>query len=149
MAKRRYPLSKVYGLLEPGPVVLLTTARGQECDVMPMSWHSMLEFEPPLVGCVVSDRNHSHALLRASRECVLNIPTEAIADRVVGCGNTTGATVDKFSRFGLTRRAADDPAAVEDEVNAGRGRCSARAASPVRKSEAISSFTTSTIAEES
>ncbi len=27
MAKRAYPLSKVYGLLEPGPVVLVTTAR--------------------------------------------------------------------------------------------------------------------------
>ena len=25
MAKHSYPLSKVYGLLEPGPVVLLTT----------------------------------------------------------------------------------------------------------------------------
>jgi len=25
MAKRSYPLSKVYGLLEPGPVVLVTT----------------------------------------------------------------------------------------------------------------------------
>ena len=26
MAKRTFPLSKVYGLLEPGPVVLVTTA---------------------------------------------------------------------------------------------------------------------------
>lgn len=106
MTKRRFPLAKVYGLLEPGPVLLLTTAHRAQQDVMTMSWHSMLEFEPPRVGCVVSDRNHSHALLRKSRECVLNIPTADIARKVVGCGNVSGAEVDKFERFGLTRRPA-------------------------------------------
>ena len=35
MAKRSYPLSKVYGLLEPGPVVLLTTMHKSKADVMP------------------------------------------------------------------------------------------------------------------
>jgi flavin reductase (DIM6/NTAB) family NADH-FMN oxidoreductase RutF len=48
------PLSKVYQLLEPGPVVLLTTARKGRANVMTMSWHMMVEFEPPLVACVVS-----------------------------------------------------------------------------------------------
>lgn len=62
----------------------------------------MLEFEPPLVGCVVSDANYSYALLRSSRECVLNIPTAEIAQKVVGCGNTTGERIDKFDRFGLS-----------------------------------------------
>jgi flavin reductase (DIM6/NTAB) family NADH-FMN oxidoreductase RutF len=116
MPKKSFPLSKVYGLLEPGPVLLLTTARGAQSNVMTLSWHSMLEFEPPLVGCVVSERNHSHALLRASKACVLNIPTEDIADKVVGCGNTTGAQVDKFARFGLSRSPARCvPAPLIDE----------------------------------
>jgi flavin reductase (DIM6/NTAB) family NADH-FMN oxidoreductase RutF len=106
MPRKRLPLAKVYGLLEPGPVLLMTTAYRSEIDVMTLSWHTMLEFEPPLVGCVVSDRNHSHALLRRSRECVLNIPTADLADKVVGCGNVSGAKVDKFARFGLTRSAA-------------------------------------------
>jgi flavin reductase (DIM6/NTAB) family NADH-FMN oxidoreductase RutF len=104
--KKRLPLGRVYGLLEPGPVVLLTTARAGRANVMPMSWHTMLEFEPPLVGCVVSDRNHSYAALRSTRECVLNIPTARIARQVVACGNATGAKVDKFAKFGLTPRPA-------------------------------------------
>jgi flavin reductase (DIM6/NTAB) family NADH-FMN oxidoreductase RutF len=29
-----------------------------------------------------------------------------LAEQVVGCGNTSGATVDKFTRFGLTARPA-------------------------------------------
>ncbi len=65
MAQRSFPLAKVYGLLEPGPVVLLTTAHRGQRNVMPLSWHTMMEFEPPLVGCIVSDRNHSFGLLKA------------------------------------------------------------------------------------
>ncbi|MDP1609532.1 MAG: flavin reductase family protein [Sulfuritalea sp.] len=102
MAKRAYPLSKVYGLLEPGPVLLLTTAHKGRANVMPMSWHTMLEFEPPLVGCVVSGRDFSFAALKATRQCVLNIPTVELAAKVVGCGNSSGRRVDKFERFGLT-----------------------------------------------
>jgi flavin reductase (DIM6/NTAB) family NADH-FMN oxidoreductase RutF len=102
MARRAYPLGKVYQLLEPGPVVLLATA-GKDCpDVMAMSWHTMMEFEPPLVGCVVSGRHESFARLRRSRECVLAIPEADIAAKVVACGNLSGRKVDKFATVGLT-----------------------------------------------
>jgi len=103
MAKRAYPLSKVYGLLEPGPVVLLTTRHKGRANVMPMSWHTMMEFEPPLVGCIVSGRNFSFEALTATRQCVLNIPTAELAAQVVGCGNVCGRRVDKFERFALTQ----------------------------------------------
>jgi flavin reductase (DIM6/NTAB) family NADH-FMN oxidoreductase RutF len=102
MGKRAFPLSKVYGLLEPGPVVLLTTARKGKANVMTMSWHMMMEFEPPLVGCIVSNRHLSFDTLKATRECVINIPTGELATQVVGCGNISGRRVDKFERFGLT-----------------------------------------------
>ena len=102
MARRRLALSKVYGLLEPGPVVLLATAQRGRANVMPMSWHTMLEFEPPLVGCVVSGRNFSFAALRATRECTINIPGADLASTVVRCGNTSGRRIDKFKAFGLT-----------------------------------------------
>jgi len=102
MRKRTLPLARVYRLLEPGPVVLLTTARNGRANVMTMSWHTMLEFEPPLVGCVVSNRNHSFATLRATKECVIAIPAAELAPKVVRCGNVSGRRVDKFTAFGLT-----------------------------------------------
>jgi flavin reductase (DIM6/NTAB) family NADH-FMN oxidoreductase RutF len=95
-------LSRVYRLLEPGPVVLVTTARAGRANVMPMSWHTMIDFEPPIVGCVISDRNHTFGILKATRECVINIPTVELARKVVGCGNTSGRRVDKFKTFRLT-----------------------------------------------
>jgi flavin reductase (DIM6/NTAB) family NADH-FMN oxidoreductase RutF len=102
MARRSFPLAKVYGLIEPGPVVLLVTRRRGRANVMTLSWHTMLEFEPPLIGCVVSDRNYSFGLLKAARECVIAIPTVKLAKTVVGCGNVSGADIDKFEAFSLT-----------------------------------------------
>jgi flavin reductase (DIM6/NTAB) family NADH-FMN oxidoreductase RutF len=106
MAKKSLPLSQVYRLLEPGPVVLVTTAQKGRANIMTMSWHTMMEFEPPLVGCVISDRNHSFGVLKATKECVINIPTVELAAKVVGCGNTSGRKLDKFQAFGLTPAAA-------------------------------------------
>ena len=106
MAKKSFPLSKVYGLLEPGPVVLVTTAWAGNPNIMTMSWHTMMEFEPPLVGCVISNRNYSFDSLKATKECVINIPTVEVAEKVVGCGNTSGAKIDKFKKFGLTPKPA-------------------------------------------
>ncbi len=102
MGKRSLPLSRVYRLLEPGPVVLVTTVQKGRPNIMAMSWHTMMEFEPPLVGCVLSNRNHSFEALEATGECVINIPTKELSTQVVGCGNTSGRRVDKFAAFGLT-----------------------------------------------
>ena len=95
-------LSRVYQLLEPGPVVLLTTAHNGRDNVMAMSWHMMVEFEPPLVACVVSNADYSFAALRATKEFVIAIPALELAPKVVEVGNCSGRDVAKFERFGLT-----------------------------------------------
>lgn len=97
-----FPLSQVYRLLEPGPVVLLSTARAGKLNVMPMSWHTMMEFVPPLVGCVVSSANYTFGILCKTGECVVNIPTMELARKIVACGNASGQSEDKFKKFELT-----------------------------------------------
>ena len=96
------PLSKVYQLIDPGPVVLLTTAHKGRANVMAMSWHMMVEFEPPLVACIVSNRDYSFAALTATKQCVIAIPALQLAPKVVGVGNCSGRDVAKFEKFGLT-----------------------------------------------
>ncbi len=96
------PLSQVYQLLEPGPVVLLSTADRGHANLMTLSWHMMVEFEPPRVACVVSSANHSFAALRKTRECVIGVPALRLARTVVAIGNCSGRDVDKFAAFGLT-----------------------------------------------
>jgi flavin reductase (DIM6/NTAB) family NADH-FMN oxidoreductase RutF len=104
---RELSLAKVYQLLEPGPVVLLTTARKGSSNVMAMSRHTMIEFEPPRVACVVSDANHSFAALRETGQCVIAIPAAKLAAKVVKIGNSSGRDVNKFAACGLTPVAAE------------------------------------------
>jgi len=100
------PVSKVRRYLEPGPIVLVTSVHRGAHNIMTMGWHTVMEFAPSLIGCVIAETNHSFGLVRRSGECVINLPITALTDTVVGVGNTTGAEIDKFARFALTPQPA-------------------------------------------
>jgi flavin reductase (DIM6/NTAB) family NADH-FMN oxidoreductase RutF len=108
MSKKSMPLSRVYQLLEPGPVVMVTTSCKGEPNVMTMSWHTMIDFEPPILGCVISDQNYTFNILKQTKECVINIPTVELIEKVVKVGNTSGRTVDKFEKFHLLQESASE-----------------------------------------
>jgi flavin reductase (DIM6/NTAB) family NADH-FMN oxidoreductase RutF len=71
----------------------------------------MVEFEPPLVACVVSSADHSFAALQATRECVITVPALELAPKVVEVDNCSGRDVEKFERVGLTPAPAQRMAA--------------------------------------
>ncbi|MDX5629620.1 MULTISPECIES: flavin reductase family protein [unclassified Brenneria] len=110
-AKRDYPVNRVRRYLEPGPIVLVSSQWQGKNNIMTLGWHTILEFSPSLVGLMISGGNHSFEMIRRSRECVINLPTTALTDTVVGIGNTSGADIDKFAEFNLTAQAAQEVAA--------------------------------------
>ncbi|MGA3051467.1 MAG: flavin reductase family protein [Chitinispirillaceae bacterium] len=99
---KEIPLSKTFQLIELGPVVLVTTVNNGRANIMTMSWHMMMEFEPPLISCIVSPANYSFKGLCATKECVISIPTVDLATKVVEIGNCSGKDIDKFDTFCLT-----------------------------------------------
>jgi flavin reductase (DIM6/NTAB) family NADH-FMN oxidoreductase RutF len=100
-------VSQVRRYLEPGPIVLVSSRWHGKSNIMTMGWHTVMEFTPSLVGCVISSANHSFRMIRESGECVINLPTIALADAVVGIGTTSGSQIDKFAEFGLSADPAD------------------------------------------
>lgn len=106
MTKQSLPLSKVYQLIEPGPVVMVSTMMGEQSNIMTMSWHMMVEFEPPILACVISAGDYTFDIVKKTKEFVINIPTVELAKEVVDCGNSSGRNIDKFKKFGLTPVAA-------------------------------------------
>lgn len=105
-AKQDFPVEKARRYLEPGPVVLVSSRHKGKSNIMTLGWHTILEFSPSLVGCMISAGNHSHEMIRQSGECVINVPTTELTDQVIGIGNVSGAQVDKFAEFGLTEESA-------------------------------------------
>ncbi|MGL4967951.1 MAG: flavin reductase family protein [Inquilinus sp.] len=106
--KADFPVHEVRRYLEPGPIVLVSSRWRDRTNIMTLGWHMVMEFSPSLVGCMISGGNHSFRLIRDSGECVINLPTTALTDTVVGIGNTSGAAIDKFETFGLTAEAAQE-----------------------------------------
>jgi len=86
------PLSKVYQLLEPGPVVLLTTARKGRANIMTMSWHMMVEFEPA-AGCLCRQQRQLQLCGLAGDERVRDCRSgSGTGAQVVEVGNCSGRT---------------------------------------------------------
>jgi flavin reductase (DIM6/NTAB) family NADH-FMN oxidoreductase RutF len=100
--KMDFPVDNIRRFLEPGPIVLVSSAHKSETNIMTMGWHMVMEFQPSLVGCIISSANHSFGMIRKSRQCVINVPTEDIAATVVKIGNSSGRDIDKFDAFDLT-----------------------------------------------
>ncbi len=98
---RQLKLSRVFTLIEPGPVVLVTTCDGNKNNVMTISWTMVLDFSP-VFAITTGAWNYSFAALQRTRECVIAVPTVDLLDRVVGIGTCSGADTDKFAKFKLT-----------------------------------------------
>jgi flavin reductase (DIM6/NTAB) family NADH-FMN oxidoreductase RutF len=104
--KKDFPVGHVRRILEPGPIVLISSAYKSETNIMTMGWHTVMEFTPSLVGCIIASSNHSFDLISKSKECVINVPTADMVDTVVKIGNCSGGKLDKFEEFGITPRKA-------------------------------------------
>lgn len=100
--KRDFPVEKARQILEPGPIVLVSSAWKDQTNIMTMGWHTVMEFTPSLVGCVIANSNHSFEMIRKSKECVINVPAADLANKVVKIGNSSGDGIDKFEAFDLT-----------------------------------------------
>jgi flavin reductase (DIM6/NTAB) family NADH-FMN oxidoreductase RutF len=98
---RELKLSRAFTLIEPGPVVLVTTCDGRKNNVMTVSWTMVVDFTP-VFAITTGGWNHSFTALRKTGECAIAIPAVDLLDRVVGIGTCSGADTDKFSRFKLT-----------------------------------------------
>jgi flavin reductase (DIM6/NTAB) family NADH-FMN oxidoreductase RutF len=93
-------------LIEPGPIVLVSSHWKGKNNIMTMGWHMVMDYST--IGCFIWDQNHSREMIRKSRECVINVPTYDIIRKVVAIGNSSGSEIDKFKEFRLTPQKASE-----------------------------------------
>lgn len=118
--KSNIPVDDVRRFLEPGPIVLVSSQHKRQRAIMTMGWHMILGFSPSLVGCFIWDQNDSHAIIRRSKQCVINLPTYDMIKTVIAIGNSHSSEADKFTRFHLTptpAKSVDAPMIAECYAN--------------------------------
>ncbi|ATA95125.1 flavin reductase family protein [Sinorhizobium meliloti] len=108
---KELPASQAYRVLEPGPIVMVSTSDNGKPNVMTMGFHMMIQQDPPLIGCVIGPWDHSYQALRKTGECVIAVPGLDLAETVVDVGNCSGDRVDKLQRYGLMTQPARDVSA--------------------------------------
>ncbi|MBW2999850.1 flavin reductase family protein [Candidatus Woesearchaeota archaeon] len=94
----------------PRQVILVTTRAEVEIlgkkllkdNIMTLSWHSPLSFEPLLYGILVGKTRFSHKLLTKSGVFVVNFIPNSLKKEALFCGRNSGEHVNKFKKSGLT-----------------------------------------------
>jgi flavin reductase (DIM6/NTAB) family NADH-FMN oxidoreductase RutF len=72
--KQDFPVGNVRRFVEPGPIVLVSSAWKGRTNIMTMGWHMVMEFEPSLIGCYIWSENYSFGLIKKSKACVIRVP---------------------------------------------------------------------------
>lgn len=116
-------------LVNPRQTILVTTrskVRGTEKDnVLAVSWHCPLSFDPPLYGISIAKTRYSFGMLKESKVFCINFMPFIKNKEVLACGQATGETTDKFTEYGLKRKdcetidcpqLADATATIECEI---------------------------------
>jgi flavin reductase (DIM6/NTAB) family NADH-FMN oxidoreductase RutF len=88
-------------LLNPGPIVIVTTEWRGNTNAAPVIWATSLSMEPPLVGLVIHPSRHTADMIRFSEEFALNIPGPSLMRHVAFLGSQTGLNANKIESAGL------------------------------------------------
>jgi len=91
-------------VLWPVPVVLVSCGGTQDWkpNLITIAWAGSVCSDPPMLSISVRPERYSHAIIQATREFVVNIPSARQAKTVDWCGTVSGRNVDKFADTGLT-----------------------------------------------
>lgn len=95
------PLRRAYKLINHGPTTLVSSADGERRNVMTAAWVMPLDLDPPKVAAVIASHTFTRALVEASRELVVNVPTAAMRNSVYAAGKSTGEDTDKIAELSL------------------------------------------------
>jgi len=117
--KTKVPKSKINRVLNPGPVVLVTTSFKGKTNVMAASWSTPVDSDPPRIAVVIGRGSLTNEFALKSRRFCVNVPLASLTDKVLSCGRCSGRDCDKFKLTGMTPVSGKSGSAVwVDECSA-------------------------------
>ena len=107
-------------MLSPVPAVMVSLGEGEEANIITIAWTGIINSIPPMTYVSIRKSRHSHDILMKTREFVINLNTEALAEKTDWCGVKSGRDFDKWKEMKLTKEPASEvkcPMIAESPVN--------------------------------
>ncbi|MBQ3063349.1 MAG: flavin reductase family protein [Clostridia bacterium] len=98
-------------MLAPTPPVMVSCGTAEKSNIITVAWTGITNTVPPKTYISVRPSRHSYAIIKGSREFVLNLTPSTLVRAADYCGTYTGAKVDKFTKCKLTKLAVEEVAA--------------------------------------
>lgn len=96
-------IDKYYHYAFPMQTVLVTCNDEKgNTNIITLAWHTPISRNPPLYGISISPKRYSHALIKKSKEFVINFIPYAQVEAADYCGTHSGRTTNKLCQTGLT-----------------------------------------------
>ncbi|MBW2966670.1 flavin reductase family protein [Candidatus Woesearchaeota archaeon] len=76
-------------------------------NIMTLSWHMPVSFNPPLYAISISKQRYSYNLIKESNVFVVNFMPIELKKQVLYCGRNSGEHLDKFKETGLEKQEAE------------------------------------------
>jgi len=116
-------MEKIYRLLYPMRVVLITANNEGKENIMPAAWCYPLSAEPPIFGVAIAKKRFTYELIHKSKYYAINLASPEMKDGVKICGSKSGREIDKFALSGWKKEdgkkvvlIAESPTSIECEV---------------------------------
>ena len=90
----------------PIPAVLVSCGNMEKSNLITVAWTGIINTNPALVYISVKPERYSHAIIKETKEFVINLTTEKLAYATDWCGVRSGAKYDKFKEMKLTKENA-------------------------------------------
>lgn len=97
----------------PATVAIVCVKQGDTLNAMAAAWHMPVSFKPPLYAVSISPKRFTHAMIVKTKEFSINFLTHADVELIHRLGHTSGATVDKFKKYGIK---TEKPARIKSPV---------------------------------
>lgn len=100
MAKQYW---KAGNMLYPLPAVMVSLTDGDgNPNIITVAWTGTCCTNPPMVYISIRKERFSYALLKETKEFVINLTTENLTFETDFCGVTSGKDIEKFEKLNLT-----------------------------------------------
>lgn len=104
--RKTVALDIAYRLIGSGPVVLVSSLLDGRAALTPIAWTMPVSDDPPVIALEIWKGHFVYKAILQTGDFVVNIPSSDMAETVRGLGSVSGAKVDKFEKYGLTKEPA-------------------------------------------